>query len=66
MFLSRFQGIPGVEVYQSLRIPDPGHRGRREVDIVLLTKRSVCNNAMRIALNAKKVTLNTRPTIPAA
>jgi len=38
---NRFEGIPGVEVYQSLRLPDPGNRGRREIDIVLLTKRLV-------------------------
>lgn len=36
-----FEGIPGVEVYQSLRLPDPGNRGRREIDIVLLTKRDL-------------------------
>jgi len=38
---NRFEGVPGVEVYQSLRIPDPGNRGRREIDLVLLTKRLV-------------------------
>jgi hypothetical protein len=37
-----------VEVYQSLRIPDPGHRGRREIDIVLLTQRSVCTYVLRV------------------
>lgn len=36
-----FEGLPGVEVYQSLRIPDPGNRGRREIDLVLLTKRDL-------------------------
>jgi hypothetical protein len=38
-FLCRFEGISGVEVYQSLRIPDPGLRERREIDLVILTKR---------------------------
>ncbi|KAL2650245.1 hypothetical protein R1flu_018373 [Riccia fluitans] len=36
-----FQGVPGVQVYSSLRIPDTGHRGRREIDIVLLLKREL-------------------------
>lgn len=40
--LLRFEGIPGVQVYTSLRIPDSGRRGRREIDLVLLTKR--CSN----------------------
>jgi hypothetical protein len=37
---SLFEGIPGVQVYQCLRIPT-GQKGRREIDIVLVTERSV-------------------------
>ncbi|KAG6541643.1 hypothetical protein Mapa_016908 [Marchantia paleacea] len=36
-----FQGVPGVQVYSSLRIPDTGHRGRREIDLVLVLKREL-------------------------
>jgi hypothetical protein len=35
-----------VQVYTSLRIPDSGRRGRREIDLVLLTKR--CSNLHKI------------------
>ncbi|KAG0562417.1 hypothetical protein KC19_9G144300 [Ceratodon purpureus] len=60
-----FEGIPGVEVYQSLRIPDPEHRGRREIDIVLLTKRDlfvleVKNWSGSINLNADGSWIHTR------
>ncbi|KAG0632280.1 hypothetical protein M758_1G317100 [Ceratodon purpureus] len=37
-----FEGIPGVQVFTSLRIPDTGQgRGRREIDLVLVTKREL-------------------------
>lgn len=37
---SLFEGIPGVQVYQCLRIPN-GQKGRREIDIVLVTEREL-------------------------
>ncbi|KAJ7524723.1 hypothetical protein O6H91_17G018200 [Diphasiastrum complanatum] len=36
-----FQGIPGVRVFDSLRIPDTENKGRREIDLVLLTNRKI-------------------------
>lgn len=37
-----FEGIPGVQVFTSLRIPDTGQgRGRREIDLVVVTKREL-------------------------
>lgn len=39
--LTRFEGIQGLKIFQSLRIPDPGERQCRDIDMILLTKRSI-------------------------
>ncbi|CAK9250300.1 unnamed protein product [Sphagnum jensenii] len=38
---SLFEGIQGLKIFQSLRIPDPGERQRRDIDMILLTNRNL-------------------------
>ncbi|XP_002965126.2 uncharacterized protein LOC9658491 [Selaginella moellendorffii] len=36
-----FQGVSGALVFQSLRVPDSERKGRREIDLVILTKKKI-------------------------